>query len=77
MLSQIFSFLFGFNVRIFNNKVETECLVRCDDDLFIYTVRSQSNHKNGKASHLFHGARTSSSASSYHGVYVRWICYLI
>ena len=41
MLSQVFSFLFGFNVRIFNNKVETECLVRCDDDLFIYTVRSK------------------------------------
>ena len=41
MLGQIFCFFFGFNERIFNNKVETECLVRCDDDLFIYTVRSK------------------------------------
>lgn len=39
MLSQISSFVFGFNVRIFNDKVEAESLVRCDDDLLIYTVR--------------------------------------
>ncbi len=39
MFGQISSFVIGFNVRIFDNEVETESVVRCDDDLFIYMVR--------------------------------------
>src|SRR5260221_8533864 len=34
-------------------------------------VRDGHNHRKGTAIHLSLGARTSSSASSYHGVYVR------
>lgn len=39
MLGQISCFFFRFNVRVFNHKVETKCLVSCDDDLLIYMVR--------------------------------------
>jgi hypothetical protein len=39
MLGQISCFFFRFNVRVFNHEVETECLVRCDDNLLIDMVR--------------------------------------
>ena len=43
MLSQISSLVFGFNVRIFDDKIETKSLVRCDDDLLIHTIRRKQS----------------------------------
>ena len=72
VLCQPTSFFLGFDVRVFDNKVKTERLVCRDDDLIMRAMGKRwANHRRGTAVHLSLGVRTSSSASSYHGVYVR------
>jgi hypothetical protein len=46
MLSQISGFVFGFNVRIFDDKIETKSLIRCDDNLLIHDeMKAITNRK--------------------------------